>query len=118
MGQAQANMGVQQLNAAQQAQQQGLQEMQAQQTTGGLQRQQQQAAYDADFQNQQRQMYEPMTRLSWLTDIYKGAPSSQSSIGSQVAPSAPSPSIFQQVGGLGTGLLGAAAGAKSLGNLF
>jgi hypothetical protein len=118
MGQAQANMGVQQLNAAQQAQQQGLQEMQAQQTTGGLQRQQQQAAYDADFQNQQRQMYEPMTRLSWLSDIYKGAPSSQSSIGSQVAPSAPSPSIFQQVGGLGTGLLGAAAGAKSLGNLF
>ena len=118
MGQAQANMGVQQLNAAQQAQQQGLQEMQAQQTMGGLQRQQQQAAYDADFQNQQRQMYEPMTRLSWLSDIYKGAPSSQSSIGSQVAPSAPSPSIFQQVGGLGTGLLGAAAGAKSLGNLF
>ncbi len=118
MGQAQANMGVQQLNAAQQAQQQGLQEMQAQQTMGGLQRQQQQAAYDADFQNQQRQVYEPMTRLSWLSDIYKGAPSSQSSIGSQVAPSAPSPSIFQQVGGLGTGLLGAAAGAKSLGNLF
>jgi len=117
IGQAQANMGVQQLNAAQQAQAQGLQGMQAMQTMGGLQRQTQQAALNADFQNRQRQMYEPMTRLSWLSDIYKGAPSSQSSIGSQVAPSAPAPSMFQQFGALGTGLLGATAAAKA-GGLF
>ena len=117
-GQAQANMGVQQLNAAQQAQAQGLQGMQAMQTMGGLQRQTQQAALNADFQNRQRQMYEPMTRLSWLSDIYKGAPSSTSSIGSQVAPSAPAPSMFQQFGGLGTGLLGAAAAYKTAGGLF
>jgi len=117
IGQAQANMGVQQLNAAQQAQAQGLQGMQAMQTMGGLQRQTQQAALNADFQNRQRQMYEPMTRLSWLSDIYKGAPSSTSAIGSQVAPSAPAPSMFQQFGGLGTGLLGAAAAAKA-GGLF
>jgi len=50
--------------------------------------------------------------LSWLSDIYKGAPSSSSSIGSQVTPAAPSPSIFQTLGGLGTGLLGAASAAK------
>ena len=117
IGQAQANMGVQQLNAAQQAQAQGLQEMQAMQTMGGLQRQTKQAALNADFQNKQRQMYEPMTRLSWLSDIYKGAPSSTSSIGSQVAPSAPAPSMFQQFGALGTGLLGAAAAGKA-GGLF
>jgi hypothetical protein len=117
IGQAQANMGVQQLNAAQQAQSQGLQEMQAMQTMGGLQRQTQQAALNAAFQNKQRQMYEPYTRLSWLSDIYKGAPSSTSSIGSQVAPSPQAPSMFQQFGALGTGLLGASAAAKA-GGLF
>ena len=117
IGQAQANMGVQQLSAAQQAQMQGLQEMQAMQTLGGLQRQTNQAALNTDYQNKQRQMYEPMTRLSWLSDIYKGAPSSTSSIGSQVAPSAPAPSMFQQFGALGTGLLGATAAAKA-GGLF
>ena len=118
IGQAQANLGVQQLNAAQQAQQQGLGELQALQQAGGLARQQTQAALNADFQNAMRQKYEPQTRLSWLSDIYKGAPSSQSSIGSQVAPVAPTPSVFQQVAGLGTGLIGAAAGAKQIGKLF
>jgi hypothetical protein len=118
IGQAQANLGVQQLNAAQQAQQQGLSEIQALQQAGGLQRQQSQAALNADFSNQQRQLFEPQTRLSWLSDIYKGAPSSQSSIGSQVAPVAATPSIFQQAAGLGTGLIGAAAGASTLGKLF
>tara|TARA_R110000824_G_scaffold232864_1_gene421059 strand:+ start:370 stop:594 length:225 start_codon:yes stop_codon:yes gene_type:complete len=73
---------------------------------------------NADFSNQQRQIYEPQTRLSWLSDIYKGAPSSQSSIGSQVAAATPAPSIFQQAAGLGTGLIGAAAGAKAIGKLF
>ena len=118
IGQAQANIGGQQLGASQQAQQQGLAGLQALQQAGGLQRQQQQAALNADFQNRQRQLYEPQTRLSWLSDIYKGAPSSSSAIGSQVAPSAPTPSIFQQIGGLGTGLLGAAVGAKQLGGIF
>jgi hypothetical protein len=118
IGQSQGNMGVQQLNAAQQAQAQGLSEIQALQQAGGLQRQQSQAALNADFSNQQRQMYEPQTRLSWLSDIYKGAPSSQSSIGSQVAPVAATPSIFQQAAGLGTGLIGAAAGAKAINTLF
>jgi hypothetical protein len=118
IGQAQANIGVQQLGAGQQAQQQGLAELQALQQAGDLQRQQYQAALNADFQNRQRQLYEPQTRLSWLSDVYKGAPSSTSAIGSQVAPSAPTPSVFQQVGGLGTGLLGAAVGAKQLGKLF
>tara|TARA_R110000765_G_scaffold131886_1_gene230404 strand:- start:442 stop:699 length:258 start_codon:yes stop_codon:yes gene_type:complete len=81
-----------------------------------MQRQQQQAALDAAQGNEQRQLFEPYTRLSYLSDIYKGAPSSQSSIGNQVAPAPLAPSVFQQIGGLGTGLLGAAAGAKALGS--
>ena len=85
---------------------------------GGQQRQQEQAALDAAQGNAQRQLFEPYTRLAYLSDIYKGAPSSSSSIGNQVAPAPLAPSIFQQIGGLGTGLLGAAAGAKSLSTLF
>ena len=116
IAQAQGNLGAQQLAAAQQAQQQGLAGIQALTTTGGMQRQQQQTALDAAQANAQRQLFEPYTRLSYLSDIYKGAPSSQSSIGNQVAPAPLAPSIFQQIGGLGTGLLGAAAGAKALGS--
>ena len=118
IGQAQGNLGVQQLNAAQQAQQQGLAGLSAQQVAGGLERQVAQAALNTAYQNDLRQLYEPQTRLSWLSDIYKGAPSSQSAIGSQVSPQAPTPSAFQQVAGLGTGLIGAAAGAKQIGTLF
>ena len=116
IAQAQGNLGAQQLSAAQQAQQQGLAGLQALTTVGGMQRQQQQAALDAAQGNAQRQMFEPYTRLSYLSDIYKGAPSSSSSIGNQVAPAPLAPSVFQQIGGLGTGLLGAAAGAKALGS--
>ena len=116
IAQAQGALGAQQLAAAQQAQQQGLAGIQALTTTGGMQRQQQQTALDAAQANAQRQLFEPYTRLSYLSDIYKGAPSSQSSIGNQVAPAPLAPSVFQQIGGLGTGLLGAAAGAKALGS--
>ena len=114
IGQAQGNLGAQQLAAAQQAQSQGLSGLQALMTTGNMQRQQQQAALDAAQGNAQRQMYEPYTRLAFLNDIYKGAPSSTSSIGNQVAPAPLTPSLFQQIGGIGTGLLGAAAASKTL----
>lgn len=114
IGQAQGNLGAQQLAAAQQAQTQGLSGLQALMTTGNMQRQQQQAALDASQGNAQRQMYEPYTRLAFLNDLYKGAPSSTSSIGNQVAPAPLTPSVFQQIGGIGTGLLGAAQASKTL----
>jgi len=114
IGQAQGNLGAQQLSAAQQAQSQGLSGLQALMTTGNMQRQQQQAALDAAQGNAQRQMYEPYTRLAFLNDLYKGAPSSTSSIGNQVAPAPLTPSVFQQIGGIGTGLLGAAQASKTL----
>ena len=114
IGQAQGNLGAQQLAAAQQAQTQGLSGLQALMTTGNMQRQQQQAALDAAQGNAQRQMYEPYTRLAFLNDLYKGAPSSTSSIGNQVAPAPLTPSVFQQIGGIGTGLLGAAQASKTL----
>jgi hypothetical protein len=58
----------------------------------------QQKVNDAARQTALQQQYEPYQRVSFLSDIYKGAPSSQQTL-SQTA--APSPSLISQVGGLG-----------------
>ena len=58
----------------------------------------QQKVNDAARQTALQQQYEPYQRVSFLSDIYKGAPSSQQTI-SQTA--APSPSLVSQIGGLG-----------------
>ena len=118
IGAQQAAIGGQQLGAAQLAQAGGLRDIEAQQKLGLQQQQLQQAGLDALRQNQQRQLFEPFSRVAFLSDIFKGAPSTQQTLGSQVAPAAPSASPFQQVAGFGTGLLGTAAAAKSLGGLF
>ena len=115
IGQATANIGAQQMSAAQQAQQQGLAEMGAASQYGALQRQVRQQGLDADYANQSAQAYEPYTRLGFLSDIYKGAPSSQSILASKTGRS---PSMFQQAAGAVTGVLGAAYGAKNIGKLF
>jgi hypothetical protein len=59
-----------------------------------------------------------LARVAFLSDIYKGAPSTQTTLGSQIAPSPQQPSTFQQIAGLGTGLLGTAAAANQLGGIF
>ena len=117
-GQQQAGIGGQQLGAAQAQQSAGLRDISTLQSLGQEQQRQQQAELDALRANQQRQLYEPYSRIAFLSDIYKGAPSTQTILGSQVQPSAPSPSAFQQIAGVGTGLLGTAAAAKQLGGLF
>ena len=116
--QQQAGIGGQQLGAAQAQQSAGLRDISTLQSLGQEQQRQQQAELDALRANQQRQLYEPYSRIAFLSDIYKGAPSTQTILGSQVQPSAPSPSAFQQIAGVGTGLLGTAAAAKQLGGLF
>ena len=118
LGAQQAGIAGQQLGLGQLSQSTGLQDIAAFQQLGQEQQRQQQTVLDATQANQQRQLYEPYSRVAFLSDIYKGAPSTQTSLGSQVAPSAPTPSAFQQVAGLGTGLLGTAAAAKQVGGLF
>ena len=115
IGQATANIGAQQMSAAQQAQQQGIAEMGAASQYGALQRQVRQQGLNADYANQTAQAYEPYTRLGFLSDIYKLAPSSQSILASKTGNS---PSMFQQAAGAATGILGAAYGAKNIGKLF
>ena len=118
IGQLTGQIGGQQLSAAELAQATGLKDIQTQQQLGSQQQAQQQAVLNAAQANAQRQLFEPYSRISFLSDIYKGAPSTPTTLGSQVAPSPPQPSAFQQIAGLGTGLLGTAAAANKIGGLF
>jgi len=118
IGAQQAGIGGQQLALAELAQQTGLKDLEMQQRLGAQQQGHQQAILNAQRANAQKQQLEPYSRVAFLSDIYKGAPSTQTSLGSQVAPSPQQPSTFQQVAGLGTGLLGTAAAANQLGGLF
>jgi hypothetical protein len=79
---------------------------------GGIQQQQQQNVLEAARQTAQAQRTEPFERLAFLSDIYRGVPSTQQTMKSTTTPS---PSPFQQVAGLGIAGLSAAAGAKNLG---
>jgi len=58
----------------------------------------QQKVLDTETKNATQAAYEPYQRLSYLSDIYKGAPSSQSTLSQTSAPSA---SMASQIGGLG-----------------
>jgi hypothetical protein len=58
----------------------------------------QQKVLDAQRQTALQQQYEPLQRISFLSDIYKGAPSSQQTISQTTAPG---PSAVSQIGGLG-----------------
>ena len=58
----------------------------------------QQKVQDAQRANDLQNAYEPFQRISFLSDIYKGAPSSQQTISQATSPSA---SLLSQAGGLG-----------------
>jgi hypothetical protein len=73
---------------------------------------QDQANIEADRQTQLQQAYEPYQRVGFLSDIYKGAPSSQSTI---TATTTPNVSPAQSILGLGVAGLSAAAGARNAG---
>ena len=76
----------------------------------------QQKTQDAARANELQAAYEPFQRISFLSDIYKGAPSSQQTISQATSPSA---SILSQAGGLGIAglaaynLFGGKSGAAS-----
>ena len=118
IGAQQAAIGGQQIGAGQAAQQSGMKDFAALQQMGGQQQQLQQALEDAERTNAMKQLYEPYSRVAFLSDIYKGAPSTQTSLGALTSPSAPAPSTFQQIAGAGTGLLGLGVAGQQLGGLF
>jgi hypothetical protein len=90
----------------------GQQDVTFQYGLGQSQQGQQQRELDALRATQLQSSYQPYQQLAFLSDIYKGAPSSQMALTTQ---SAPTPSPFQQAAGLITGGISTAAAAKSAG---
>lgn len=78
---------------------------------GQQQQGQQQRELDALRATQLQSAYQPYQQLAFLSDIYKGAPSSQMAFTTQAAPT---PSPFQQVAGLATGVVGTLGAAKAV----
>jgi len=109
------NLGVQQAALGQSAQQMGQSDVNFLFNLGAIQQKQKQAELDALRSTQMQQATQPYQQLAFLSDIYKGAPSTQMAVTQQQTP-APSP--FQQIAGLGTGILSTAAAANTASKLF
>jgi len=71
---------------------------------GEKQQQQRQKEFDAGYKNAVTAAYEPLQRVSWVSDIYKNIPSSQQTISQTTSPS---PSFASQAAGVGTAALAA-----------
>jgi hypothetical protein len=113
-GQIYGQLGVQQAALGQSAQQLGLQDVQTLATLGGQEQQLAQQQLEAQRATQLQQALTPYQQLSFLSDIYKGAPGTQIALTAQTAPQA---SPLQQAVGMGIAGLSAAAGAKKVGLL-
>lgn len=110
--QALGTLGLQKAGLGELSQKQSLLDIQTQFELGKQQQAQDQAVLEAKKQNELAALYEPFNRISFLSDIYRGAPSSQQTI---AASSSPAVSPAQTFLGLGVGALSAAAGAKESG---
>ena len=110
LGQAQLGQGIAGLGALGEQLGQGTAGFQFQ--LGEAQRGLGQQAADVGYQTQLQQAYEPYQRLGFLSDIYKGAPTSQQTISTVTAPSV---SPLVQAAGLGIAGLSGLAGAKTAG---
>jgi hypothetical protein len=106
------NMGVQQAALGQQAQTLGQNDTNFLYNLGAQQQKQNQAVLDAQRATSMQNAMQPYQQLAFQSDIYKGAPSTQMAVTTQ---SAASPSPFQQITGVGTGILGLAGAGKATG---
>jgi hypothetical protein len=79
---------------------------------GGLERQNEQAQIDAIRSTQMQESMAPYQQLGFVSDIYRGAPTTSMALTAQTAPSA---SPLQTAVGLGVGALSTAAGVKQAG---
>ena len=79
---------------------------------GGLERQVEQGQIDAIRSTQMQESMAPYQQLGFVSDIYRGAPTTSMALTAQTAPSA---SPLQTAVGLGVGALSTAAGAQKAG---
>jgi len=112
LGSQQANIGMQNAALGQNAQAMGQQDTNFLYNLGTAQQKQLQSELDATRQNTLNQNMQPYQQLAFVSDIYKGAPSSQMGV---TTASQPTPSPFQQAAGLATGIVSTAAAAKMAG---
>lgn len=106
------NLGGQQGNLAGQAQALAQGDLNTYLALGGLQQQANQQAIDASRATATQKAMMPYQQIGFLSDIYKGAPSSTSSLTQATSPTT-SPALAAI--GAGTAVLGAASGAKAAG---
>jgi len=111
-GQQLGQLGLQQAALGETAQKQGLMDIQTQFDLGKQMQAQDQATLEAQRQSELAQLYEPYQRYGFLSDIYKGAPTTQQTLATATSPSV---SPAQQFLGLGIAGLSAAAGAQKAG---
>ena len=105
-------MGIQQAGLGQLGQQLNLGDVKTIEALGARDQALQQAVLDAQRQSNLQLYQLPFQQYSFLSDIYKGTPSSQ-----QITQMSQTqdPSTFQQIAGLGIAGLSAAGGAKAMG---
>ena len=106
LGTQQANIGMQQAALGQNAQALGQQDTNMLFNMGSAQQRQQQSEIDAARQNELTKNMQPYQQMGYLSDIYRGAPTSQMAVTTQ---SQATPSPFMQAAGLGIAGLSAAA---------
>lgn len=70
---------------------------------GGQEQQQQQAELEAQRATSLERQFEPYQRIGFMSDIFRGVPTTTSTLTSRTAPS---PSTLSQVAGLGIGIAG------------
>lgn len=112
LGEAMGQLGTQYGALGQANQQLGAADTNLLMGVGGIEQQNLQAQLDAMRATATQESMAPYQQLGFVSDIYRGAPTTQMALTAQSAPSA---SPLQVAGGLGIGALSAAAGAKSLG---
>ena len=111
LGTSLGNLGVQQAALGQQAQTLGQNDTNFLYNLGAQQQKQQQAILDAQRATSMQNAMQPYQQIAFQSDIYKGAPSTQMAVTQQQAAT---PSPFQQIAGVGTGILGLGAAANTL----
>lgn len=83
---------------------------------GAQEQQQQQAELQAQRATALERQYEPYQRIGFMSDIFRGVPTTTSSLTSSTTPS---PSMISQIGGLGLGIAGLSqAGMFDSGGIF
>jgi hypothetical protein len=112
LGAQQGNLATQGAALGQAAQGMGQQDTNFLFNLGSTQQRQLQSELDATRQNELTKKMQPYQQTAFLSDIYRGAPSSQMSVTTQSTPTA---SPFTQALGLGIGATSAAAAAGRAG---